>query len=227
MRKLSVKNLVDFRKSSDRAKRNFVQRIKSNKTATITEGGGDYWTISLSAVGNAFKQDDLQIIHEKIAEVQQKLKSSKITGPQLMYQRNIAILQNYLNTDIKKLRPDRKLLFPKKSTGNTLLIIKGLEIEVDAKRSHAYTFGKKDEESVGAIWFITQVNGYRIEEIGMFCEMLYKFLKQNYAKKYSLDAKYCIAIDLLSGQIVSYSQIEDGSLPQVLSPTLDAINKLM
>ena len=227
MRKLSVKNLVDFRKRSDRGKRNFIQSIKSNKIPIITEGGGDYWTISLSAVCNAFKQDDLQIIHEKIAEVQQKLKNSKSTGPKLMYKRNIAILQNYLNTNAKNLRPEGKLFFPKKSTGNTLLSIKGLEIEVDAKRCHAYIYGKKDEESVAAIWFIAQVNGYRIEEIGMFCEMLYKFVKHNYAKKYSLDAKYCIAVDLLSGQIVSYSQIEDGSFPQVLTSTLDAINKFL
>jgi len=227
MRKLSVKNLVDFRKRSDRGKRNFIESIKSNKAPTITEGGGDYWTISLSAVGNAFKRNDLEIINEKVDEVQQKLKSAKAKVSQTMYYRNITILQNYLNLDLNKLRPGEKLLFQKKSTGNTLLPIKGLEIEVDAKRYHAYTFGKKDEENIGAVWFITQVNGYRIEEIGMFCEMLYKFLKHNYAKKYELNSKYCVAVDMLSGQIVSYSQIEDGSIPQVLTPTLDAINKLM
>jgi hypothetical protein len=227
MRKLSVKNLVDFRKKSDRAKMNFVQNIKLNKPAIITEGGGDYWTISLSAVCHAFKEDDLQIIDEKIAEVQQKLKSAKATVTQMMYQRNIKILENYLDIDLKKLRPGGRLLFQKKSTGNTLLMIKGLEVEVDAKRCQAYAFGKKDEESVGAIWFVTQVKGYRIEEVGMFCEMLYRFLKHNYGKKYSINPKYCIAVDLLGGHIVSYSQIEDGTIPKVLTPTLDAINKLI
>lgn len=227
MRKLSVKNLVDFRNKSDRGKMNFVQNIKSNKPAIITESGGDYWTISLSAVCHAFKENDLQIIHEKIAEVRQKLKSSKGTGTQMMYQRNIKILENYLNIDLEALRPGGRLLFQKKSTGNTLLMIKGLEIEVDAKRYHAYAFGKKNEESVGAIWFVSQVKGYRIEEVGIFCEMLYRFLKHNYAKKYSLNSKYCIAVDLMSGYIVSYSQIEDGTIPEILVPTLDAINKFM
>jgi hypothetical protein len=61
----------------------------------------------------------------------------------------------------------------------------------------------------------------------MFSEMLYKFLKHNYAEKYELNSKYCVAADMLSGQIVSYSQIEDGSIPQILTPTLDAINKLI
>src|SRR5690242_4696183 len=154
MRKLSVKDLVDFRKRSDRGKRNFIESVKSNKAPTITEGGGDYWTISLSAVCNAFKRDDLQIINDKVDEVQQKLKSAKGKISQTMYHRNIAILQNYLNLELTELRPDGKLLFQKKSTGNTLLSIKGLEIEVDAKRYQAYIFGKKDEESIGAVWFI-------------------------------------------------------------------------
>ena len=127
--------------------------------------------------------------------------------------------------DLKKLRANGKLSFLKKSTGNPILTIKGLQIET--KPSHIYTFGKKDEEKVGAIWFTSKKDGYRTEEVGMFCEMLYKFLKHNYSKSYKLIPKYCVAVDMYSGNAIDYSELESGSLTQVLTPTLEEISKLM
>ena len=118
-----------------------------------------------------------------------------------------------------------KLSFLKKSTGNPLLTIKGLQVE--AKPSHIYTFGKNDEEKVGAIWFVAKVNGYQKQEVGMFCDMLYKFLKHNYSKKYQLTPKYCAAVDMSSGHAIDYSEIEGGGVSQVLTPTLDEIIKFM
>jgi hypothetical protein len=61
----------------------------------------------------------------------------------------------------------------KKSSANPILTIKGLQIE--SKPSHIYTFGKKSEEKVGAIWFTAKVNGYQMEGLGMFCDMLHRF----------------------------------------------------
>lgn len=60
-----------------------------------------------------------------------------------MYQRNVAILEKYKGMDLKKLRPFRKLSFLKKSTGNGLLTIKGLQIET--KPSHIFPFGNNVE----------------------------------------------------------------------------------
>lgn len=178
---------------------------------------------SLSAICNSYKQDNLNLVDEKITELLEKLSNTKHTITKNMYQRNIMILKNYKNMDLKKIRPIQKLSFLKKYTGNPLLIIKGLQIE--AKPSHIFTFGNKDEERIGAIWFTAKVNGYRIEEVGMFCDMLYRFLKYNYSKKYQVMLKYCIAIDMLSGHITDYSKIETGVLSQILTPTLDEINK--
>lgn len=106
-----------------------------------------------------------------------------------------------------------------------MLTIKGLQIQ--AKPSHIYTYGKKGEEKIGAIWFIAKINGYSEEEVGMFCDMLYRFLKHNYSKKYQLIPNHCISVDMLNGHIIDYSQLEAGRPPQVLAPTLDEINKLM
>lgn len=225
MKKLSIKKLIDFRNKSDRGKKTFVENLKSPKTEAPTEGGGDYWISSLSAVCNAYRHDDLNIIDEKINELQEKISGTTQTITKNMYQRNVAILQAYQRMDLKKLRPGEKLSFLKKSTVNPILTIKGLEVE--AKPSHIYTFGKKDAEKIAAIWFIAKVDGYRVEEVGMFCDILHRFLKYNYSKEYQLLPKYCVAIDMLSGRRVDYSEIEDGSFSKVLGPTLDEINKLM
>lgn len=224
MKKLSIKELVDFRRKSDRGKKNFVENMKSNKIVVPTEGGGDYWITGLSAICNSYKQNDVSVIDDKIGEVRDKLNDTSYTITRNMYQRNIDMLQKYKNMDVKKLRATEKQLYLKKSSGNPLLTIKGLQLE--AKPSLIYTFGKNNE-NVGAIWFVAKVNGYRIEEVSMFCEMLQRFLRQNYSKKYQLNSKFCLAADMISGQVVDYAAIESGKLPQVLSLTLDEINKLM
>jgi hypothetical protein len=225
MKKLSVKQLIEFRGKSDRAKKTFVERIKSNKIEPPADGGGDYWITSYSAVCNSYRQDNLDLIDQKIDELKEKLTGTKHTISKIMYQRNIVNLQKYKGMDIKKLRPSGKVSFLKKSSGNGLLTIKGLEVL--AKPSHIFSFGKTNEEKVGAIWFTAKKDGYRIEQIGMFCEMLYRFLKHNYSNKYELTPRFCIAVDILSGHNVNYSQIENGALSPILLGTLDDINKYM
>ncbi len=142
-----------------------------------------------------------------------------------MYQRNIDILQNYKSLDLKKLRPLQGLSFLKKSNSDSILNIKGIQIET--KPSYIFTFGNKGEEKIGGIWFTAKVNGYRVEEVGMFCDMLYRFLKLNYSEKYQLIPKYCIAVDMLSSTIIDYSKLENGTLPKLLSPTINEVNKFM
>jgi len=226
MKKLTVTSLIEFkRKQSDRSKRTFVENIKLNKITHSTESGGDYWISSLSAVCNSYRENDFNYADEKIDELNEKISNTKRTGTKNMYQRNISILQNFKSMDLKKLRPLQNLSFLKRSTANPVLIIKGLQIET--KPSYIFTFGNKEEEKIGAIWFTAKVNGYRNEEVGMFCDMLYRFLKQNYSKKYQLIPKYCIAVDMLSGNTIDYSKIENGTLSQLLSPTLEEVNKFM
>lgn len=225
MKKLSVKDLVDFKRRSDRSKKTFVQNMKLDKKKVTTEGGGDYWISSLSAVWSSYRKDDLTVIDEKIEEVKGKLKETTFTITKNMYKQNIAILERYKNMDLKKWRPKDDQTFLKKSSSNPTLIIKGLEIET--KPSCIYTFGAQDVKSIGAMWFTAKVRGYSLEEVAMFCEMLYRFLKQNYSKKYQIVSKYCIAVDMISGNWVDYGGIEQGKLPAALTPTINEINKLI
>ncbi|WPQ61247.1 hypothetical protein SIO70_23080 [Chitinophaga sancti] len=224
MKKISVKDLVAFRKKSDRGKKSFVENIKSSKIEVPAKGGGDYWISSLSAISKSYKEDDLDITNGKIKELQKKIKGTKHRITKDMYQRNISILERYKNLDPAKIRVNGKLSFLKKSSGNPLLTIKGLQIET--KPSLIYTFGSKGE-NIGAIWFTAKVEGYKIEEISIFCDVLYRFLKHNYSKKYQIASRYCIAVDMISGNMIDFSDIESGSLAKILPNTLDEISKLM
>ena len=42
MRKLNIKELVDFRRKSDRAKQNFALNLKLNRVESEAEGGGAF-----------------------------------------------------------------------------------------------------------------------------------------------------------------------------------------
>lgn len=225
MKKLSVKDLIEFRRKSDKSKKTFVENIKSNKIVPPAEGGRDYWTTGLSAVCNSFRTGNTDHVDDKIDELLEKIANTPHTISKNMYLRNIEILQTYKKMDWKTFRPTDEILFLKKSSGNRLLTIKGLEVET--KPSHIYMFGKKGEEKVGAFWFIAKKDGYRNEEIGMFCEMLYRFLRHNYSKKFEVSLNHCVAADMTTGRIVDYATIERGELPQNLTPTLEAINALM
>jgi hypothetical protein len=224
MKKLSVKDLIDFKRKSEMGKKIFVENIKSNKIVIPKEAGGDYWVSCLSAICNSYKNNDLAIIDEKISELIEKSKDSKTRITKNMYQRNIDILRKYKGISHKKIRPNVLLNFLKRSSYNPLLTIKGLEIET--KPSLIFTFGQ-NEEKVGSIWFIAKIKGYNIAELSIFCEMLYRFLKYNYSRKFELNPKFCLVVDVLGGSIVDYSEFENGTLSPLVNPTLDEINKLI
>lgn len=225
MKKISVKDLIEFRTRSDRGKKAFAESIKSIKIEPSTEGGGDYWVTSLSAICNAFKGNDFTKVDEKIEELQEKLNNTTNKITKDMYQRNISNLQQYKTMNQVELRPLDILTMLKKSTGNQTLTIKGFQIQ--SKPSHIFSFGKKGEEKIGAIWFTSKVGGYRSEEVGLFCELLHCFLEHNYSKKYQIEQDYCIAVDVVSGRAVKYSALGTGVPPQILAPTLDELQGLI
>jgi hypothetical protein len=113
MKKISIKNLIEFRNKSDRGKKTFVEKIKSNKIEIPSEGGGDYWITSLSAICNSYRDNDLELIDNKIYELEEKLSNTKHTITKNMYQRNISILKKYKNLDLRKIRLRERLSFLK------------------------------------------------------------------------------------------------------------------
>ncbi len=109
-----------------------------------------------------------------------------------MYRRNIDILYNYEDFDLKKWRPSKTLGYLKKTKDHSVLTIKGLPVK--ATPHHVFSFTRNGIQEIGAIWFIAKLNGFKKVELGMFVEILYRYLKVHYSRKHDLNTKYCIAV---------------------------------
>ncbi|MEI9954918.1 MAG: hypothetical protein WDM90_01060 [Ferruginibacter sp.] len=111
MKNLSIKKLIDFRGKSDKAKKKFVDNIKSNKIEIPDDGGGDYWIASISAVSKSYERNDLSIVNDKIQNLEEKLDKTSYNITKNMYQRNIANLKRYSTLDLKRLKPRERIEF--------------------------------------------------------------------------------------------------------------------
>jgi hypothetical protein len=225
MKKLSIKSIIEFSRKSDKSKMNFATAVKIDKAKVDTEGGGDYWISCLSAISNSFKTNNLESIIDKRCELEEKYGETEFKKTKTMYKRNIDILYNYEDFDLKKWKPSKKIKLLKKHKDDSILTIKGLQVQVIPH--HVFTFQKNDVEEIGAIWFIAKLDGYRKDELGMFADILYRYLRTHFSKDYILNSKYCIAVDVFNNFEVSYSQLEKREMPLTLNSTLDEIKKLL
>lgn len=225
MQKLSIKNIVGFRNKSDKAKKNFATALKLGKTAVETSGGGDYWVSSLSAISNCYKFNDLRHVTERRKELEEKYEETDYKRTKIMYKRNIDILYNYEDLDLKKWVPVKKLNFLRKHKDDFILTIK--ELQIKATPNHVFTFKIDDVEQVGAIWFIAKLNGFRKDELGMFTDILYCYLKTHFSEEFTINTKYCIAVDVFNDFDINYLQLEKREVPMILTSTINEIKKLM
>lgn len=224
MKKLTIKSIIEFKNKTDRSKKSFINALKLNKE-DFSESGPDYWTTSLSAIGNSFKSHDLKLIVSKRIELEEKYDSSEIKQVKSMYKRNIDILYNYESFDLKKWKPVRKLFFLKKHKEDLTLLIKELEIKINPQ--YVFTFNNNEDEEIGAIWFIAKIGGFGKDELGMFTDILYRFLKKHYSSDYEINPKYCIAVDVFKCVEIGYSELKEGDVPLILNSTLNAIKKML
>jgi hypothetical protein len=225
MKKLSVKDLIAFRKKSDRAKQNFAVNMRKEKPEVQTDGGGDYWITCLSAISNSYKLKNVQAVVNKRKELEDKIEIADNTKTKNMYRRNIKILNNYENFDFTTLTPSSDSNFLRKKKDNYILIINGIPIQV--KPHHIFSFDNNGVQEVGAIWFIAKLNGFKNEELGMFTNILYKYLMKHFSDQYLINYKYCIAVDVFNNEEVNYLQLENGEIPKLLDSTLNAIKALI
>ena len=121
--------------------------------------------------------------------------------------------------------PSEKIKFIRKYREHSVVNLEGLQIQVFP--THIFTFKNGDSEEVGAIWFIAKLNGYRKEELGMFTDILYRYLNAFFSENYSVSSKYCIVVDVFRGIDLNYMQFEESGNPQILDSTIEEIKKLM
>ncbi len=224
MKTLTIKNLIKFREKSDKGKKFFAQNLKLDQVQEELEGGGNYWAICLSAIGNSYKNNDAQWVSDKIDEFEDVMKMTEYERTRMMYKRNLDILRRFEDFNFDKLRPSENFKIVAQSRFQQVLPINGLPIKVNP--SYVFTFGDKATKEIGAIWFVAQLGGFRKEELAMYTDAAHGYLKTHYSKCV-IDPKYCIAMDLFSGEIINYSQIQVGEVPKVLSSTTKEILKLM
>jgi len=224
MRKLSIKEIIDFRKKSDNSKKTFALNLKIDKEKNDSDGGGDYWISSLSTISNGFKYNDNSYILDKIYELEDKFENTDYKRTKDMYQRNIAILYKFETFDFSKWIPTTDFSIIKKQKSNFILDINGLQIQ--AIPHHVFAF-RNEVEEIGAIWFIAKLDGYTNIELAMFTDILYRYLKTNFSKDYKINPEYCIAVDVVNVVDISYSKIIKEEIPLILDSTIKEIKKLM
>lgn len=225
MKKLTAKNLIAFRNKNERSKRKFVDDLRVDVEKENSDGGGDYWVSSVSALCNAFRRTAPRIVKDKMEELEEKLEKTNIKTTKNMYKRNIEVLYNYEGFDFRTLQPKRKMVFQRKPKTFSLLTLKGLQVQ--SNPSHVFTFERNGVTEIGAIWFIAKLGGYKKDELGIFADIMFRYLKTNYSDEYVLNPKYCVAVDVVKAHDVNYDQIQKSEVPDLLNATLNEIKRLI
>lgn len=219
MKKITVKNLIDFRAKSDRAKVTFVNKLKTEEIKIKADDGGDYWISCVSAIRSVFKQNDRSLLVKKIAAIQDKLKITQREQTRDQYQRNIDILHRFEDFDLQSIRPTVGITIQVQPENKAILNINGLPIE--AKPSHVFSFSENGSEEIGAVWFVAKKGGYEENELGMFADISYRYLDRYYSRDYFVNTSFCMAVDVFSGKLVRYGDIEIGKVNSIIDTTID------
>ncbi|HCM34047.1 hypothetical protein [Chryseobacterium sp.] len=222
MKKISINNIIKLRLKSDKSQKGFLNSI-SKDVEIKSEGGGNYWIRSLSAMNNAIKLNSTDPIKDKITELLGLFVPSLTNQTKDMYQRNLNILYNYEDFDLSKWLPDNYDIVSK-TNKKSIIYIETIPVQITP--SQIYTFEKDRKQYVGAIWFVAKLEGYNISELGMFAEALFIYLSNNFDQNFTVFSQNCFVVDVLGKQEVSYQDLIDDKIPKILKPTLELIKKL-
>lgn len=207
--------MIDFRNKSDKSKKLLALKIKNRKPKekpkTDASGGGDYWKTSTSCISNVFKHSNEELYDSKIDELYLKLKANQIKHVKTMYQRNIDILNTFKDFKFDELKPSGKVKYLQIPKLYKVVVIDSFPLYVNP--SLLYSFERNGKNELGALWLIPKVEGYKKIELGMFCEMLYRFFIKNYSDTYQISLDYCVTVDTINVQKIQYKDILNGDIP--------------
>jgi hypothetical protein len=222
MKKISVTNIIAFRKKSDKTKKTFLKSLNKAQTKD-SNSGGNYWVRSISALSNTFKTNDNQNIKDKIDNIGDDYNNSKRKQTKDMYQRNLDILHNYEDFDFSTWYPNKTFKILDKANKKSIIEINKVPIQI--LPNQVFTFSKNKIDYVGAIWFIAKLDGYSKAEYGIFAETLFSYLKSNFSKKYEVSPQNCVVVDVLNTDEVNYQMMIDDTIPTILKETLKSIRE--
>ena len=224
MKKLTIKDIVKFRRKTEGPRKTFIHNLIIARETGSDADARDYWVRSLSTIKKAFRTNDTQCISDKIDEVKEVLLATTHGNTIKQYNHNIRILKNFEDFDFSIWKPTEEIKILNQYKENKILPIKGLPIE--ATPSFVFLFNNSGNEEVGAIWFVAQKDGFKALELGMFAEIMYIYLKTHFSK-YDINPNFCIVVDLYNGTHIDYLKLEEGAIHKVLNSTLDEIKKLV
>lgn len=213
--KLPVKKLIEFRRFSESRQRTFANSLKISKEITSSDGG-NYWVRSISAISNAFKENNNVLVQDKLDEVSNLYNLSQRPQTKTMYQRNIDILSMYKEFDFTEWRPSTNLNFLKKP--KAILEMNGLPIQI--RPNHLFSFGAKGNLSVGGIWFTTWLDGFKIDDLGIYCEALHRYLSSYFSEDHIINPAACMVVDVSTKQVIGYDKVLNGEIPSLLDSTI-------
>lgn len=221
MKKISVADIVKFVRKSPVGRATFIANLKKPKIKIDGDEGGNYWIISCSTISQVFKSEKLISLDDKIENVGEKKKNATAKISKHMYQRNIDILHNAKEFDYRQLKPYLAVNFIK----NTKVVLELQGVPIQIIPSHVFNFEEGDAQKIGAIWFVAKKKGYRKEELALFLNSLYEYLKKTYGEKYEISFNYCIAFDIVSADKLTYKQMVDLGHKSYINEVLDTLKK--
>ena len=223
MENISINNLIEFTRKSEVSKQTFVNNLKKDKQSENVSGG-DYWISSLSTISNVFKTGESNLLDQKKEILQDEINASHVKTTKTMFQRNIDILHNFEDYDLVNIKPDVDFELHKKPDDKSLIIINGLPVQ--AIPHHVFSFPNGEIEEIGAVWFIAEPEGFSQSELGMFTDIMWRYLNENFSKDFVVNPYYCNAVDVMNGTEVSYTQLIKGEVPVLLEKTINEINAI-
>ena len=221
MKKISLNNIIKFRNKAEKQQKGFINNLKV-KSEIKTEGGGNYWIRSLSALSNSIKLNNHEPINEKIAEILELFSPDLTSQTKNMYERNINILHNYEDFDFSNWLPN-EFEIESKSIKKNIIYINSVPVQITP--SQIFSFEKKEENYVGAIWFVAKLDGYKTSELGMFTEALFYYLSNNFEDKFTVSNEHCIVVDVIQKTELNYQNLIDNKVPSILNSTLELIRQ--
>lgn len=224
MKKISVNNIIIFRQKPDKSRQTFLNYLRKQNLAPKTEGGGNYWVRSLSAISTAFKENNTASIKDKISEILNLFTPKLTKQTKDMYQRNLNILYNYEDFDFASWYPG-DITILSKTNKKSIIYLDTVPVQITP--SHIYTFEKDAKKYVGAVWFVAKLEGYTEEELGMFAEALFIYLSNNFEQDYIISPENCLVVHVVDKKEVNYKMILDEEIPSLFDSTLKAIKKLI
>lgn len=228
MEKITVKELIEFRGKSGTRKKKFADKLKTKqpkvKVPTDENNGGDYWISSTSCIQNVFKSGNKGLYDDKIDDLHLRAQRTPIKHVKEKYQRNIDILIKFKDFELDSFKPYTEVLYQKVEQRNKILTVDSIPLYVAP--GVIFSFEQNGKQYLGAIWLVPKLDGFTKDELGMFCEMLYRYMAKNYSDTYQISEEYCVAIDTFNARTVRYTEFLNGVIPYLIESTLKELNRV-